>query len=108
MTGVLACLRGRDVRAAAAAKDGGAAIGDDPGHAMGTPPRPGSAHAVEAEGTFVNPVCGVAVSTTAPVHVETYEGQAYYFCCDGCWVTFRQNPAKYAAIRRASMERMPS
>ena len=36
--------------------------------------------------TFVNPVCGVAVSTTAPVHVETYEGEAFYFCCDGCWV----------------------
>jgi YHS domain-containing protein len=75
---------------------------------MGTPPRPGSAHAVETEGTFVNPVCGVAVSTAKPMHVETYEGEAYYFCCDGCWVTFRQNPARYAAIRRASMERMPS
>ena len=38
----------------------------------------------------------------APKHVETYEGVAYYFCCDGCWTTFRQNPAKYAAIHRAS------
>jgi xanthine dehydrogenase accessory factor len=51
-----------------------------------------------AEGAFVNPVCGMAVSIANPVHVENYEGVAYYFCCDGCLVTFRQDPAKYAAI----------
>jgi xanthine dehydrogenase accessory factor len=51
---------------------------------------------------FVNPVCGIAVSKRDPRHVETFEGESYYFCCDGCWVTFRQNPVKYAAIRRAA------
>ena len=51
---------------------------------------------------FVNPVCGMVVDTTAPKHVERYEGIAYYFCCDGCLTTFRQDPAKYAAIHRAS------
>jgi xanthine dehydrogenase accessory factor len=51
---------------------------------------------------FINPVCGMAVDTAAPKHVEQYGGVAYYFCCDGCLTTFRQNPVKYAAIHRAS------
>ena len=98
MTGVLACLRGRgNVRRPGIM----AAL------AMGEPPAPGSAAAVETAGTFVNPVCGIAVSTSDPMHVETYEGERYYFCCNGCWVTFRQNPAKYAAIRRASLKVSP-
>ncbi len=53
-------------------------------------------------GQFINPVCGMAVQMASATHVETYEGQAYYFCCDGCWVTFRQDPAKYALKERAS------
>jgi len=54
---------------------------------------------------FVNPVCGMAVDTAAPKHVEEYDGTAFYFCCDGCLTTFRQDPAKYAAIHRASVIR---
>ena len=68
---------------------------------------PGSrpeADAVARGRKFVNPVCGMAVDTDAPKHVEEYEGTAYYFCCDGCLTTFRQDPAKYAAIHRASVE----
>jgi xanthine dehydrogenase accessory factor len=98
MTGVLASLSGR-----ALAEE---SSGD--GAPMGAPPAPGSARVAERDGTFVNPVCGVAVSTTAPLHVETYDGDAYYFCCNGCLVTFRQNPAKYAAIRRASLTKVMS
>ena len=52
-------------------------------------------------GQFINPVCGMAVQMASATHVETFEGQAYYFCCDGCWVTFRQDPAKYAVKERA-------
>ena len=36
------------------------------------------------------------------MHVESYEGVAYYFCCDGCWTAFRSEPAKYAAIHGAA------
>ena len=93
MTGVLACLRGKgNVRRPKML----AAL------AMGEPPAVGAAGA-ETAGTFVNPVCGIAVSTRGAMHVETYDGERYYFCCDGCLVTFRQDPAKYAAIRRASL-----
>ncbi|HUH95244.1 MAG TPA: XdhC family protein [Casimicrobiaceae bacterium] len=58
---------------------------------------------VAAPTKFVNPVCGMAVDTKAPKHVEHFEGVAYYFCCDGCLAAFRQAPAKYAAIHRAAV-----
>jgi YHS domain-containing protein len=60
------------------------------------------------EGKFINPVCGMAVSTTNPMHIEKYEGVSYYFCCDGCRTTFQQDPAKYAAIHHASTGRVPA
>jgi len=56
--------------------------------------------------TFINPVCGMAVSTVTALHVEHYAGEDYYFCCSGCWTTFRQDPARYAAIRRAATSRV--
>jgi xanthine dehydrogenase accessory factor len=136
MTGVLALLRGRGAaaeapgerqsaevaasaadaaRASAAAAEfvtAGSAKHIPPrsetasSSAMGTPPPPGSAAGAEPAGTFINPVCGVAVSTVSPKHVEAYAGEDYYFCCNGCWETFKQNPAKYAAIRRASLAKV--
>lgn len=50
-----------------------------------------------------DPICGMAVDTANAKHVEKYEGESYYFCCDGCRTTFRQSPAKYAAIHQASV-----
>jgi len=94
MTGVLAALRGR------AASDG---VRDD---AASVAAAPASAQSAAAPGTFINPVCGMAVSTVTPMHVETYEGEKYYFCCDGCLATFRGNPAKYALIHRNSPSRI--
>lgn len=58
------------------------------------------------EGKFINPVCGVAVSTDYPTHSENSQGVSYYFCCDSCRTTFQQDPAKYAAIHRASVGRV--
>jgi len=93
MTGVLAALRGQ---VAAGEPEGAVNV-----QAMGTPPAPGDA-TEEPAGIFINPVCGVPVSRANAMHVERCAGEPYYFCCDGCWQTFRQNPEKYAAIRRAS------
>lgn len=61
-------------------------------------PLPALPKQVAAPGEFVNPVCGMAVNMSQATHVETYDGVAYYFCCDGCWKTFTQDPPKYAAI----------
>jgi len=91
ITGVLASLRGRiqrPLQAESVAQK--AAI--EPGCAP-------------ADGKFVNPVCGVAVSTTNALHVERYAGVSYYFCCDGCWTTFRKDPGKYSALHQVSQAR---
>jgi xanthine dehydrogenase accessory factor len=61
-----------------------------------------SQRARPAGGAVVNPVCGIAVDPATALHVERYDGLDFYFCCDGCLVTFRQDPAKYAAIQRAA------
>ena len=58
-----------------------------------------------ADGKFINPVCGMAVSTVNAMHIEHHDGVAYYFCCDGCRTTFLKDPAKYAEIRRVSSDR---
>jgi xanthine dehydrogenase accessory factor len=87
MVGVLAALRGQRPEAAA---------GDAAPRAR-----------APAE-TFVNPVCGIAVSVANPKHVERFEGVTYYFCCDCCWTSFLANPAKYAAIHHASLGRIPA
>ena len=123
MVGVLAALRGH--------QGGVAATGDSvlqaraptraPASAQAVPlPQPAppaqpvaSAHAAAGSAvdptpaaTFVNPVCGIAVSVANPKHVERFEGVSYYFCCDCCWTSFRANPAKYAAIHHASLGRV--
>ena len=96
MTGVLASLRGRG-----AADD----MRDTAGAAMGAPPAPGSTAGAETAGMFINPVCGIAVSTVTAMHIEIYDGENYYFCCNGCLATFRENQAKYAEIRYKSFPR---
>ena len=60
--------------------------------------RPATAQPVVAKVAekFINPVCGMAIDIATAKHVETLNGVDYYFCCDGCLTTFRQNPAKYA------------
>ena len=98
---VLALLRGRDFDAVGAAPAQGATGTMAVPFATG----PGSRKAPDwaaPPGQFVNPICGMAVPAAGAMHVEAYQGVSYYFCCDGCWTTFRNDPAKYAAIHLAS------
>ena len=81
VVGVLGLLRGRAVQALDA-----------------VPAAPLAALPTAAPGQFINPVCGMAVSIGEAKHALAYQGVNYYFCCDGCASTFRQDPAKYAAI----------
>jgi Cu+-exporting ATPase len=55
---------------------------------------------VDSSTKFLNPVCGKEVDIIHPKHTEEHEGTSYYFCCDGCWNTFRGDPAKYASIHQ--------
>lgn len=45
---------------------------------------------------FINPVCGIPVEKSTAKHVVNYQGENYYFCCDGCKVSFEKEPEKYA------------
>ena len=45
---------------------------------------------------FINPVCNIPVQKSTAKHVIAYEGKDYFFCCDGCKVSFEKEPAKYA------------
>jgi P-type Cu+ transporter len=67
-----------------------------------------TAPADRQSGTFINPVCGMAVSTSTAMHVEHFDGDDYYFCCDGCLKAFRLEPARYAAMRRAAATSAPA
>jgi xanthine dehydrogenase accessory factor len=95
IVGVLAILRGRGEPLENVGKD------------ASNPNSRGSRGASAVEGKFINPVCGMAVSTVNPLHIEVYENVSYYFCCEGCRTTFLKEPAKYAAIHRAAVARVP-
>ena len=42
-----------------------------------------------------DPVCGMAVNPKTTDIVATVNGQAYYFCAEGCRKAFIENPKKY-------------
>ena len=46
-------------------------------------------------GKAVDPVCGMNVAREGAKYVSTYEGQAYYFCCNGCLTKFTADPSAY-------------
>ena len=98
MVGVLAIIRGH-----AQAPEGAEGIQQNTAHDVKRATRAKSGATeirAPAEEKFVNPVCGTAVSIAHAMHVEIYEGESYYFCCDGCWMTFIKDPKKYAAIQQ--------
>jgi len=49
------------------------------------------------EVTFKDPVCGMNVKPATAAGMETYQGQTYYFCSQGCAAKFHADPAKYLA-----------
>lgn len=49
--------------------------------------------------TAIDPVCGMTVNTaTAPAQAE-YEGETYYFCCQGCARRFNADPERYRHLK---------
>lgn len=43
----------------------------------------------------LDPVCGMVVQIEGAEHSAEYNGEIYYFCCDGCKTTFETNPGQY-------------
>ena len=50
---------------------------------------------------LLDPVCGMTV-TEASEHHYVYQGQDYYFCCDGCRTKFAADPGKYLDREQAT------
>lgn len=48
-----------------------------------------------ADEYYINPVCKVPVSKKNPKHILEYHDEKVYFCCDGCKVSFENDPEKY-------------
>ena len=49
-----------------------------------------------------DPVCGMAVKTSSPHHLE-HGGAPYYFCSAGCKSKFATDPTKYLTAYGAAM-----
>jgi YHS domain-containing protein len=47
-----------------------------------------------------DPVCGMTVNPAKTDIVATVEGQAYYFCAEGCRKAFTKNPKKYLVPKK--------
>ncbi|MEN8281955.1 heavy metal translocating P-type ATPase [Acinetobacter gerneri] len=48
----------------------------------------------QATKTYIDPVCKMTVTDLSKPHT-VYQGQDYYFCCNGCLKKFEENPAQY-------------
>ena len=44
---------------------------------------------------FINPVCNIPVQKSTAKHVIKHKDVDYYFCCDGCKVSFEKEPDRY-------------
>jgi YHS domain-containing protein len=44
-----------------------------------------------------DPVCGMMVDEKTAKIKSQYRGKTYYFCAQGCKITFDKNPVKFAA-----------
>jgi xanthine dehydrogenase accessory factor len=54
------------------------------------------------EGFFINPVCNLPISKADAKYVIAHGDHTLYFCCDGCKVSFENEPEKYLAIMEKS------
>jgi xanthine dehydrogenase accessory factor len=45
----------------------------------------------------IDPVCGMTVQVEGAEVTTDYNGQTYYFCCEGCKTAFEQEPEQYIA-----------
>ncbi|MDH5674446.1 MAG: YHS domain-containing protein [Myxococcales bacterium] len=56
-----------------------------------------AAHLQQAtpQGEARDPICGMGVDIEKARHMSEYEGQLFYFCCNGCKTRFEAAPAKF-------------
>jgi xanthine dehydrogenase accessory factor len=44
---------------------------------------------------FINPVCNIPIQKSTAKYVIPYKGKDYFFCCDGCKISFEKEPERY-------------
>ncbi len=49
---------------------------------------------------YVDPVCGMTVTDLSKPHTE-YQGQTYYFCCNGCLNKFSAHPEQFLKTEKS-------
>lgn len=42
-----------------------------------------------------DPICHMPVPEEDRTYTTTYQGETYYFCCEGCQKQFENDPEKY-------------
>ena len=47
----------------------------------------------------IDPVCGMTVVADQTDILNTFRGQTYYFCAEGCRKAFEKNPQKFLISR---------
>ncbi|WP_338467795.1 heavy metal translocating P-type ATPase [Novosphingobium sp. ZN18A2] len=57
------------------------------------------AHDDSAQGTVIDPVCGMTVDPEKSPHHAEHDGTDYHFCSAGCRTKFVADPAKYLSPR---------
>ena len=50
---------------------------------------------VGASASAIDPVCGITVEIATARYTADYQGQRFFFCCDGCRRSFEKQPAQY-------------
>jgi xanthine dehydrogenase accessory factor len=50
-----------------------------------------------AEGSAIDPVCGMSVAIATAEFRSEHQGATFYFCCAGCQHSFRKAPEQYLA-----------
>ena len=61
-------------------------------------------HAAPAEGSVLDPVCGMTVDPHTAKHRAEYRGHPYYFCSAGCKTKFTADPQKYLSKQEKAAE----
>jgi len=56
-------------------------------------------HAAPADGSVIDPVCGMTVDPHTAKHRAEHKGRPYYFCSTGCRTKFVASPEKYLGAR---------
>lgn len=50
-------------------------------------------HTEAGSESAIDPICGMTIQKANAPYTSQYQGETYYFCSDGCRMTFNKDPA---------------